>query len=200
MSDARIVFVVGRKGAGKSTLLRTWAAQHPRTVWLDPMLEEVQRIGSQHACYDLAGLRLQLRAKASRRRWALVFAGEPRDYPAAVALLQPAHPTVTGYAQAIGGVTLVCGEADLLLPNNGLVPPAVRGLIHRGRHNRLSLLAAARRPTEVARDLSAMADLVAVFATHEPRDVAWLRALGGEQLVQQVAQLARFQYALYRPG
>lgn len=200
MADARIVLVVGRKGAGKSTLLRAWASRHPRSLWLDPMLEELQRVGKRNACFDLPGLRIQLRAKAPRRRWAIVYGGDPSTYPQVVRLLQPAHPSVLGFAQAVGGVSVVCGEADLLAPNNGTLHPAVRALIHRGRHNRISLLAAVRRPAEVARDLSSQADLLAVFATHEPRDVAWLRAVASEHFAQQVARLAKYEHATYRPG
>lgn len=192
-----LIFAVGQKGAGKSSLIRRWASQHPRTLWLDAVWEELEGAPAGSIAYDLDELQALLRDRARHSHWRLIFAGARADYPAAVQLLQPVHPRAPGYAQAVGGVTVVCGEADVLAPNNGRMEESVRDLIHRGRHHRVSLFAAARRPAEVARDLSSQADLLVFFQVAEPRDVQWVRARIGDAAAEAVAALAGHDYLLY---
>lgn len=168
-------------------------------MWLDALWEEIDAARAGEIARDVDELEDALLRRASARRWSIVFAGEPESYPAAVQLLEPSDPSVAGYAQAVGGVTVVCGEADTLAPNNGALDPAVRSLLHRGRHYALSLFAAARRPAEVARDVSSQADLLVFFQTHEPRDLQWIRAVAGDEVADRTAGLAPFGHILYRP-
>jgi len=196
----RLVVLMGTKGMGKSTLIRAWADRHPRVLWLDPMLEEVAAAGAGNIAVDLDELYDLLDARAGLDRWRIVYVGEPETYGEAVAMLQPATPRDQGYARALGGVTVACGEADLLAPNSGALHPAVRALIHRGRHYGINLLAAVRRPAEVARDLTSQADLVVLFRLSEPRDLAFVRAFVGKSIAAEVSGLARFAYVTYSPG
>ena len=192
--------VLGRRGSGKSSLLMRWADEFPRVLVLDD-LHEYAPTGEDEAddyAYTLEDAIEQLRTGAQAEPPWIIYAGiDAEQYPALIAYLMPAQAGAKGYAQAVGGVCVVCGEADQLAPNHAGIDSRVKAMLHRGRHYGLSLLAATRRPTEMHRDVTGLADIVATFAMHEPRDVRWLEQSGGQSFAVVAQQLSAFEYATY---
>lgn len=71
-------------------------------------------------------------------------------------------------------VTLVWEEADIWIGPTRL-PTFARRIINQGRHRDIRVIACARRPAQLARDVTANASRICAFRTQEPRDVQYLR-------------------------
>lgn len=83
-------------------------------------------------------------------------------------------------ARYVGNTLVVCEEVDLLARPT-YEPKVFRQAVAQGRHWGLSLICTSRRPAEVSRLLTSQASDVFCFATHEPRDIQYLRAVIGDE-------------------
>lgn len=201
----RIVAVVGKKGSGKSFLLDgVFVAQHDRVITIDQTGEAAEaHPGALYArglvnTYNAIG---ELHAQAWRGddgpgRWHLITA---LDVPEVLALFDRLAPSFSDNRRSLsvvlGGVCVQCDEIDVIAPASGTAPEFTQA-IARGRHHRLSLLLATRRPAECSRMISSQADMLVSFAMHEPRDVRWLRDSGGEAFAAAVRHLPRYSCAV----
>jgi len=76
--------------------------------------------------------------------------------------------------------------------------PEVTWFVNYGRHNALSSIWVARRPTEIHRNVTANADVILSFQQHEPRDLAYIREIGGNEAAERIEALGphEFDYVL----
>lgn len=178
-----IIFVAGRKGSGKTTLVRAIADESPRVFLLDTLGTEGEPdfriVNGLHDCVDAI-----VRA-----------ADEPRFR---ISLRCPSTDDLLSLVPVIETVPdclLIVDEASFYCSPNYL-PDELSSVLRYGRHNRISQIYVARRPSEIHREVSAAADLVVTFQHHEPRDLAYFRALGGEEFSEKVRALPRFRAAV----
>jgi DNA helicase HerA-like ATPase len=68
----------------------------------------------------------------------------------------------------------------------------VENLIRYGRHQDVELIGISRRPAEVNRDLTANANEIYIFRTHEPRDIAYFREILGSDVADSLPSLPKF--------
>lgn len=193
-----IAFVCGPKGSGKSQLLwDKFTSQAPRVISIDTVGEAREKNPDVVEAFGLADTIQALRFCARKgRRWHIAAALERAEIPQLFQVLAPPYSAqVTGLSAAVGGIAVECGEVDTILPNAGADEQLV-GALRRGRHALLSMFYGTQRPASCARDCTAQADIIAAFATYEPRDVEYLRRTLGSQAADLLPTLEPY-HCLY---
>ena len=83
-------------------------------------------------------------------------------------------------AYAAGNCTLVIEEAEGIMPASQQKPPAsFRDIVYRGRHERVSVLLIAQRPSSVHISARSQWNRIVTFRQTEPADVAWIESVCG---------------------
>lgn len=182
--DNSILFVAGRKGSGKTTLIHAIAALHDRVFVLDSMGSEGEPEYRVVFGFDECISAIEQAAKAKTFRISL-------RCPSTDELL-----ALVPIIETVEDCLLVVDEASFYCSPNYL-PDELSSILRYGRHARISQIYAARRPSEIHREVTAAADVVITFQHHEPRDLAYFRALGGERFAERVRNLPRFRCAVW---
>ena len=176
-----ILFIVGRKGSGKSTLLLRILADYPRVYMLDTneeygteqRFEVAQGFGPCVAAITDSvqepKFRLSLR----------VFDSD--EFVPLIRLIDTVPDCVIAVEEA----------ADYCTPSK--LPPELSHLLRTGRHRQISQIYTTQRPADVHRSVTANADLVIAFQSHEPRDLAYFRSLGGKGADDRVRDLPDYK-------
>lgn len=154
-----ILGVFGRKGSGKTTLLRTIAARMPRVLVLDSKSD----FGGGCIVESGAALRAYFAKVSSGREYHVI--ARPRSDEDMEAVMDVAA-NATDLVFVVDEIDRWCTPTKQ--------HPALRHLVHYGRHQAVSLVAAARRPANVSRDFTAECDSLVCFAMREPRDLEYL--------------------------
>lgn len=181
-----IVLSVGRTGSGKTRILsRVYGPRHARRITIDAVGEgatlypdAVEGFGLQDCLRLLAAW-----GEDDVERWHLVAVLSPAETAELMRALVPVYaPDAASLARDLGGVCVECFEIDTYLPVSGAgagVVAAWTTAFARGRHVGCSILAATQRPHQCARIVSSQASRLIAFSTHEPRDLKFLRDVGG---------------------
>lgn len=204
----QIVFACGRKASGKSQLLwELFTSQAPRVLSLDNLGESKERDRDTVEVFGMAELRRTLRAVAQvddkgkflYPRWHIAASVEPTDLRDLFRMLCPpiGTPREQSLSYAFGGMAIECSEAYDLAPN-GRTSDDILAAWRRGRHYRLDLYMATQRPASVARELTALTDLVFAFAQREQADVDFLSQHISRGVGEQVRALRPEQYQCVR--
>lgn len=170
-------FATGSTLSGKTHRLRTLFAESvPRALVLDA-------IGNPRDWMSWPGavvveseqqVAAALRDHASRAHWRIVWLTELDD-PAVdrvAQLLVPSSPLGFSYADAVGGMALICDEVAEMMPNKSGDQVRKRGeLWRRGRHRRLSIFAGTQRIADVSRTVTAQSRYFICCPQNEPRDL-----------------------------
>lgn len=164
----RVIAVFGQSGSGKTLLCRYLARRRPAILVWDPH-GYFGDLGM--ACPSLDQLIKALSAQRPPPR--IVF--QPRDESDAAGFL--------GCMSACTGYTFVLDECEMLARfgvSGGQTHPALRDAAEYGRHpyRWQGLIFGSRRPALVPRVITAQADLICAFHTHEPTDQTYLRQSG----------------------
>lgn len=172
------------KGSGKTYLTRQLVARAPRLLVLD---ETGDYAGGDLVTFtDPPELARAMVAPAWRYRLAADLSDAGRraylegEIPDEIAQL---GGIAAWLAWAASDCVLVLDElADYCSPD--YTPANIKLLASKGRHRRVSLLGTSRRPAEISRHVSAMADLVFAFHTEEQRDLDYLRSRFGARVAE----------------
>lgn len=182
--DNTILFIAGRKGSGKSTLVHAIAMEHDRVFVLDTMGSEgepdFEVVNGLDACVDA------ITNAAERDTFRLSLRAASTDD---LLSLLPIIETVPKSLLVIDETSYYCSPSFL--------PDELSSVLRYGRHAELSQVYVARRPSEIHREVTAAADVVITFQHHEPRDLAYFRAFGGERFAEEVRRLPRFKVAVW---
>lgn len=198
MNDARnfIAVVTGRKGSGKSHLLAEYARAFPRRLVLDFTGEHTRDVPPQLVAWSLADAVRILRRAAARDRWTVVAELEPGDVPRLLHALMPLGRS-GGFSLAVGGMAVECGEINEIAPNHNGIAREVSAMFTRGRHHRLSVLAAARTTTEMHKIVTSQADVICAFRQHQEADVKRIGELMGARAPRALLELGRYEHLRY---
>lgn len=195
-----ISVVVGKSGSGKTRLIaRHFGPVHARRITFDATGETRELYPRAAHVFGAGEAAKVLAAWLSRRvrRWHLCVGASAEDAARIVSALCPLYDgTRLALATAFGGVAVECFELDAFAPNStGLNPvgAAWRNAFLRGRHVGLSLLVATQYPALVDRAATSQAGRVVTFALHEPRQLDYMRQLGGARLAEAVRLLRPFE-------
>jgi hypothetical protein len=197
-----VAFACGRTRSGKSHLLAQLGAKFPRRLILDFVGEFTGKIPGARETFTLVDTVDALRrARRKGPRWIVTASIDPPDVPELLAAIAPTGAaTDYGFSRAVGGMVLECGEIDMIAPNPGKLPAEVRNIYARSRHHSLSILAAARRPGEVHRIVTAWVDLLCAFQQDEPRDADYLARRMGAEAPDLIRALGERSYLRYFPN
>jgi len=94
----------------------------------------------------------------------------------------------------IHGGTLVCDEGDAITISDS---PCFDEAIRYGRNHGIDMVFGCRRPAEITKNVTAGADIIYIFNTHEPRDIEYYCDLLGDTLAYRIAALPP-HYGVYR--
>lgn len=199
-----IVFVCGKTGSGKTHLLaKRLGPRHRRRITID-LVGEGRKLYPQ--AYQAIGLRAVYRALRSWvgkeiTGWHMIAVLTNEEVGALMWKLCPIFDGRTdSLAALLGGVCVETYEIDVLMPVNGSgkeTAKAFKNAFARGRHVGLSLLAATQRPAQCDRIVTSQSNAIISFHMHEPRDLAWLRDVGGSRLAEEVRALGKYESAWY---
>lgn len=104
---------------------------------------------------------------------------------------------VCNLARAHGWFILGIDEIDALCGSRfgeSRMPPELNHLVNYGRHDRISLIATARKPQRVSRDYLGECLSMSVFYTFESSAIKALAEFIGEEDAARIRGLKRFQY------
>jgi len=185
----RVRVIFGRKGSGKSYYIKGRVRREPRLIVWD-LLSEYAGLYSDRPLRDatLVYSAAQLADLAGRRPLGRVVVQAPREEA----------PLVFRFARRAGDLTLVVDEVNLYCSPSGADPELLE-LLRLGRHARLDLYLAARRPAEVHRDVTAQADEITVFRTTESRDLDYFSRLAGQDFADRLTTLPRWHSTTWAP-
>lgn len=187
--SAPVRLCFGIRGYGKTTVARELAASSPRMLAFDPFGEHAAlRLTLDQAVDYFTDLEAQ--GKLEQFRVSI--------YPSLDDDARGVSALAWSVAQRVDDMTLVLEEADEILPATGS-PPEARRLVSQGRHVNMGIIGTSRRPAEVARLLTSMADEYYVFRTQEPGDLTYLRSIIGPEATTRVAELPKFHYVYWTP-
>jgi energy-coupling factor transporter ATP-binding protein EcfA2 len=175
-----VLVVLGHKGSGKSQLTRCFLDAVPRSICIDTMAEYGGVV-----IEDPHSLAAYLEANKHLERFRVSYrdAGNQGIPPELVFKM----------LQNLRDVWICLEEASKWGTANTMLDE-VRWFLQYGRHNRISVLLVARRPQEIDRMGTAQADTVVSFVQHEPRDLEYIRKLGGEDAEKRIAALGEFEW------
>ena len=178
-----VLVVLGHKGSGKSQLTRKFLKQVPRSVCLDTMgeyggvvIEDPYSLAEYLEANRRGGFRIAYRDN-----------GQHED-------IKPET-----LFKMLGNLreTWLCleeaskyGEAG----NSNRMIREARWFIQYGRHYGISVLLVARRPQEIDRMATANADTVVSFVQQEPRDLDYIRQLGGVAAEERIKRLGLYEW------
>jgi hypothetical protein len=175
-----IIALVGRKGSGKSTLVGEIVCEHERTVVVDTMNEYGEKLGAEVVLgYDQA---VDAVLEASRRR-RFRFSLRGLEHDQVLEILE-------GVA-TLRELLLVVEEASAYMKAQQ-IPWEIAQLVRMGRHQGISQLYVAQRPTMLHLDVISQADVIVSFQQHAHRDVETLVGHLGEAAAR-VRDLERFE-------
>jgi hypothetical protein len=197
-----IAAAFGMKRSGKSFALDIMARGFPRRIVADFIGEYHGKIEGAKYVHSIAEAvdALQLLRKGGSMKWTVVCVMQPEEILQLLGVLAPiGKRPETSFSYAVGGVVLQCGEIQLIAPNQGL-SPAMANIIAMGRHYRVSILGAARRPREVNRNLTSQSDALLAFRQHEPRDADYLGDVMRSDVPQYLRQLRPFHHLRFLPN
>jgi len=188
-----IIIILGKKGSGKSVMARQYVKEKRRLVVYDPM----RQFGS---CGVVITRRIDLlhylraNGKGSFR---CVYQPE-------IGLREDdfVKTEFKGICQAVSclrNVYFMVDEIDNCLSPRQQDNSFFNNMIQRGRHDQISLVATTIRYTDVQRNLTAQADILICYHTHEPSDVQYFKAYFGD-MAKELPALPPYHYIKYEKG
>ncbi len=179
---------IGVGGSGKTTLALHHADQFARVIICDPNAETAYaRFG--RVLEDRAELVRAAAAPSFRLTWRFDL-GDPLE----------GYDWATRVAWAAGDCCVIWDEAENY-HEGGRILPWGRRAWNQGRHRRLHVFAVTRSCFAIDRTLTRNVTRACIFATQEPRDLAWLDGfLRSSDAIDAIATLPKYHAYDWRQG
>ena len=182
---SNITIIFGRRGSGKTTLAKELVNQEDRLIVFDTLSEYDGKGVLITDIFDLASYIKKNHTKNFR----IIFC--PLD-------LTNNFDYICEFIYLIGNLTFVIEEVDAFCsPFSNPIP--FQKIIRYGRHKNISITTTTRRPAEMSRLLSSQANRIISFVQHEPRDIAYLKSIIGQE-AEKIKDLKDHQYLEYFNG
>ncbi len=171
--ENRIIVILGKKGAGKSFYANQLVKKEPAVI-IDPLNE--YRGGIYFFNYEefekfdfaIGVFKIILKFK------------DDEDYSSAFAKVFE-----------VGNCLLLVEEADLFAQSQN-IDSNLRKILRYGRHRNIDQIYISRRPYELNRLVTAMADEIVVFRINEQRDLEFLQKYGFNP--DEIRSLSNYQH------
>ena len=165
---------MGKKGSGKTELAKYLSSEHERLIVWDFL--------GQFECNDIAN-HTKIIEKALANSVFNISIRLPDHY----------FPDICTLVKQKGNCLFVVDEIDMISSPTS-IPKELDYLIRYGRHHSVDLITTARRPAEMHRNLTANADDIYVYHTHEPRDLSYLSRFLD---IEVIGGLKQYEYLHY---
>ncbi len=184
-----LVFLCGMRGMGKTTEMdRLLALCAGGVVFFDTLSKHADVLKGYRVIDQPGALKEYLIANKGRRFRVLY---QPRRGD-----LDAHFRAVCQIVAAIGWMILGVDELDKLCGprwGDSRMPPELYHLVNYGRHERVSMIATARRPRAVARGYTAESEM-RLFHIKERADIDYFADLIGEEDADRLRTLDKYQY------
>lgn len=98
----------------------------------------------------------------------------------------------------MGNVMVVVDEAERFMRNNGVLMPYTYKVLNTGRHRNIGMVMLTRRLAEFHKTPFGLSAVIILFRLFSPNDIAYIS--GFLPNAKEVANLADYQYKVYKPG
>ena len=187
------VFVAGVRGMGKTTeLARLLSSCSGGTLFFDPLSKHESVLPGFRLISQPGELQTYLRANRGRRFRVLY---QPRQ-----GSLDTHFRAVCLIVRAFGSMIFGIDEFDMLCGSrwgDTRMPPEMYHLVNYGRHCRVSMLATARRPMNVARGFTSQCQTMRLFHMREKADLKYFEEYIGQSDTARLSSLPKFHYLLW---
>lgn len=178
----------GKRGSGKTTAIRAEIPELKKPIVIldvlgnfDPEVEpnEATWIGVTSASEAIEEM--------------VRHAKEPKKHPGVI-IIQSANMShdvdyISSALWKLRGGTIVLDEIDAVsIPE----APCFDELIRYGRNRGIDVVTGCRRPAEISKNITAGADIILCFTTHEPRDIDYFSQKLGDEYAQALPKLEPF--------
>lgn len=120
------------------------------------------------------------------------YVSDPEKHSGIIVAQSPDAARMLDFASSalweIKGGTLVLDEADFVSLADC---PCFDEAIRYGRNRGVDLITGCRRPAEISKNITAGADLILCFTTHEPRDIEYFSKVLGSDFAERLPTLKR---------
>jgi hypothetical protein len=189
-------FIGGKRGMGKTTEMARLLSQcSGGVVFFDSLSRHESVLPGYKIIAQPGDLEAYLRANRGRR-FRILY--QPRGGD-----LGKHFQAVCVIVRAFGWMIFGVDELDMLCgPSWGdsRMPPEFYHLVNYGRHERVSMLATARRPMSVARGYTSACVEMRLFCMTERADLKYFADYIGEVNSQRLATLQKYQFLHWRDG
>lgn len=196
-----ILFVSGPTDSGKSRhMWERYTSLAPRILTIEVVEETVALENGSREVFEVFGYddtRDALALAAERERWHVVASLDREEIERLFYLLAPPRraKTTIGYAKAVGGMVLACGElahvAPLGLGKNSIVKDAYL----RHRHHWLSIHGAAQHPADCDPCTRMYANRCVFLRTQDKLGLNAVEGATSKEVASIVAELPEFHSA-----
>jgi len=184
-----LMFLVGRRGTGKTTEMnRLLSLCGGGVVFFDTLSKHAAIFPGYMVIHQPSVLAEYLRVNRGRRFRVLY---QPRAGD-----LDKHFQAVCTIVRAFGWMIFGVDELDKLCGarwGDMRMPPELSHLVNYGRHERVSMIATARRPRAVPRGYTAESEML-LFQMQERADLDYFADLVGEETAERLRSLPRFVY------
>jgi hypothetical protein len=172
-----IAVLIGKRGVGKSTLAYSLTEGRKRVIIFDPLRDE---LFSSFKEID------KLPEEAPHIfRWRVTC---PLDKaPEFVS-------DICMWCYDTRDMLFIIDEADLIFPVQKPLTLGMNYMVQYGRHANVDLIVITRRPQNLNRNLTALADKMYLFRITEPRDLTYFKQTFDQETVERIQSLPQFNY------
>lgn len=178
-----IAVILGRKGQGKSTLAAELSSKLSKVIIIDSLNEYKDNV--------------RLEIDRDLKKNLDFFFSHSSEFKISFC------PETTQEFDDLLEVLKRYSDYTLLLDEIGLwstpsyIPEPLYWLLRFGRHNRINQIYIARRPPELNRMITALADKFYIFNIIEPRDLEFISKILGEDITDKIKNIKKFSYITY---
>lgn len=183
-------FLAGKRGMGKTTeMARLLSACGGGVMFFDPLSKHEGALPG-YKLFTEPGRMVEYMRVNRGRRFRVLY--QPRSGD-----LVEHFRAVCGVVRAFGWMVFGIDELDMLCgakwgPSH--MPPEFYHLVHYGRHCRVSMLATARRPMDVARGYTSQCAEMRLFRITEKADLKYFADYIGDADAGRLAGLDKYTY------
>lgn len=189
-----ITFVGGVRGMGKTTELgRLLASCSGGVVMFDPLSKHEHVLPGCVVVTEPGQMKRYLKTNHARR-FRLMYQPRGGDVDAH-------FDACARIVRAFGWMIFAMDEVDMLCGprwNSRRMPPILYDLVNFGRHHRVSMLATARRPSEVAKGFISQCHEMRLFRITLEDDQDYLRQYIGRANAARLSKIHKYQFMLWR--
>lgn len=190
-----LITCFGKRGSGKTTLIREWIKEAKKPVVIidvlgnfDPCPDEIQNEKNPNPenwifCENAIDAIEELKA----------YVSNPKEHEGIIVVQDGDIDRCTDFMSSalwkVQGGTLVLDEADAIRIADA---PCFNELIRYGRNKGIDLITGCRRPAELDKNITAGADVIYCFTTHEIRDIDYFRSKFGDDFAEMLPTLPNY--------